>query len=92
MHLVIARHRYKIEQVGRLLKQAGTRRLLAAGRHPFAELRDETGKLPSIWGRDFRHVFLFSSEAIVSCIKYVEDNPVKDGKLRQSWKFVVPYQ
>jgi REP element-mobilizing transposase RayT len=39
VHLVVARHRYPIEQVVRLLRQEATRQLLADGRHPFAAQR-----------------------------------------------------
>ncbi len=49
VHLVIARHRYSIAQVQRLLKQAATARLLADGRHPFAEWRDENNQVPTVW-------------------------------------------
>ena len=32
-----------------------------------------------------------SPDDIDRCIKYVEDNPLKDGKARQSWSFVASY-
>ncbi|OAI53588.1 hypothetical protein AYO44_04135 [Planctomycetaceae bacterium SCGC AG-212-F19] len=91
VHMVIARHRYSIEQVVRLLRQAATLRLLEDGRHPFAGQRSATGRLPSVWAQDFRKVFLFTPQEIRQRIKYVEDNPVKDGKRRQKWPFVTPY-
>jgi len=92
VHMVIARHRYSIEQVVRLLRQAGTLRLLADGLHPFAHLRSPKGRLPSVWAQDFRKVFLFTAEEIWHRIKYVEDNPIKDGKRPQKWSFVTPYR
>jgi REP element-mobilizing transposase RayT len=91
MHLVIGRHSYAIEQVVRLLRQAGTRQLLADNLHPFAEKRQELGRLPSVWAQDFWKVFLFDEEQIQSCIEYVEQNPIKEGKPAQKWEFVVPY-
>jgi REP element-mobilizing transposase RayT len=91
VHLVIARHRYPIEQVVRLLRQAATARLLEDGRHPFAEQRAPNGRLPSVWGQDFRKVFLYTPEEIRQRIKYVEENPLKEGKPRQKWSFVVAY-
>jgi REP element-mobilizing transposase RayT len=91
VHMVIARHHYPIEQVVRLLRQAGTRHLLADGLHPFAELRLPSGYLPSVWGQDFRKVFLFTEEEIRRSIAYVEQNPVKDGKRPQRWSFVKPF-
>jgi hypothetical protein len=30
-------------------------------------------------------------EDVYRAIKYVEDNPGKEGKKRQHWSFVVPY-
>ena len=90
-HVVIARHRYDIEQVGRLLRQAGTVRLLKDGLHPFAHLRNEVSRLPSVWSQDFRKVFLFRPEDIRGRIEYVNDNPLKDGLARQRWTFITPY-
>ena len=61
-HLVVARHRYSIEQVVRLLRQAATTKLLARELHPFANCRAENGRLASVWGQDFWKVFLFEPE------------------------------
>lgn len=91
-HMVIARHRYPIEQVVRLLRQAATLRLLADELHPFAHLRSGKGRLPSVWAQDFRKVFLFTSEEIWHRIGYVEENPRKEGKRPQKWSFVTPYR
>ncbi|MFO0809822.1 MAG: hypothetical protein U0746_14465 [Gemmataceae bacterium] len=91
IHLVIGRHHYDIEQVGRLLRQKATAHLLADGLHPFADQRDENGRLPSVWGQDFRKIFLFTPDEVRDRIRYVEDNPLKEGKPRQRWSFVVPY-
>jgi REP element-mobilizing transposase RayT len=91
VHMVIARHSYDIEQVGRLMKQAGTRQLLTDGLHPFAEQRSASGRLPSIWAQDFWKVFLFDVEAILRSIRYVEGNPIKEGNPSQKWDFVVPF-
>jgi REP element-mobilizing transposase RayT len=90
-HLVVARHRYSVEQVGRLLRQAATARLLTDGLHPFAELRSPTGRLPSVWAQDFWRVFLFTPDDVRRAIRYAEDNPLKEGKPRQTWSFVTPY-
>jgi REP element-mobilizing transposase RayT len=90
-HLVIGRHHYDIEQVGRALKQAATLRLLADGLHPFADRRTPTGFLPSVWAQDFWKVFLYTPEDVVGRIGYVENNPLKEGKKRQRWSFVTPF-
>ncbi len=91
-HLVIARHRYSIEQVVRLLRQSATARLLATNLHPFAGLRNDKGRLPSVWGQDFWKVFLFEPEDVIRAIRYTERNPVKDGLPPQKWSFVTPYR
>jgi REP element-mobilizing transposase RayT len=91
MHMVIMRHRYSIEQVVRLLRQNATKHLLADGRHPFAHLRRPNGYLPSVWGQDFWKIFLCTDEEIRRAIRYVEENPVKEGKRPQQWSFVTPF-
>jgi hypothetical protein len=90
VHLVIRRHRYAIEQVGRLLRQSATGHLLRDGRHPFAGQRTAAGRLPSVWAQDFWKVFLFDEAAIRRANCYVEDNPVREGKRPQRWSFVTP--
>jgi REP element-mobilizing transposase RayT len=91
VHMVIRRHRYAIEQVVRLLRQFATGQLLRDGRHPFAGQRTAAGRLPSVWGQDFWKVFLFDEADICRAIRYVEDNPVKEGKRPQRWSFVTPF-
>jgi hypothetical protein len=44
-----------------------------------------------VWGQDFWKVFLYTPEDVLRAIRYVEDNPIKEGKKRQHWPFVVPY-
>jgi len=88
-HMVIVRHSYSIEQVVRLLRQAATTQLLKDGRHPF--VRGADGRLPSVWAQDFWKVFLFTEDDIAREIDYVEQNPVKEGKPRQTWPFVTPF-
>lgn len=91
VHLVISRHHYDIEQVGRLLRQAATTQLLGENLHPFANHRRANGTLPSVWGQDFWKVFVYTPEGVCEKIQYVEDNPIKEGKKRQVWPFLVPY-
>jgi REP element-mobilizing transposase RayT len=90
VHMVVLRHCYPVDQVVRLLRQAATRRLLADGLHPVAALRTANGRLPSVWAQDFWKVFLYSEQDIREKIAYVEDNPVKEGKRPQRWRFVTP--
>ena len=91
VHLVVRRHRYKIDQVVRLLKQSATRQLLEEERHPFANRRLPSGRLPSVWQQDFRKIFLYSDNDIRIRIDYVNNNPLKAGLKSQNWSFVVPF-
>lgn len=88
MHLVLGRYRFKIEQVANLLKGAATSHLAARGLHPFQEQRRREGRLPPMWTRREWKVFLDSMDDIHRAIRYVEENPVKEGKRRQRWSFV----
>ena len=92
VHMVTGRFRLDVEQVVVQLKAAATRRLIADGLHPFAHLAEDGDRPPKCWGRGEWSVFLDSHEDIARCVEYVENNPVKDGKLRQKWSFVTPYQ
>lgn len=91
VHLVVARHTFAVEQVCNLLKGEGTKRLKAESLHPFASLASSDGKLPSMWAARQWVVYLDCDDAIEAAIRYVEDNPVKEGKRRQRWSFVTPF-
>ena len=79
LHLVLARHRYPIEQVANLLKGEATRQLVQEKRHPFQHLASATDRLPTIWGRGVWKVYLNSEEAILRSIDYVRNNPLKEA-------------
>jgi hypothetical protein len=49
-------------------------------------------KLPSMWAERQWKVFLDSEEAIEAAIRYVEENPVKEGKPPQKDKEKPPYK
>jgi REP element-mobilizing transposase RayT len=90
VHLVIRRHSYDISQIVRLLRQSATMQLLSDGRHPFAAIRTPK-RLVSVWGQSYWEDWLYKTEDVPRFIKYVENNPVKEGKRRQRWSFVVPF-
>jgi len=71
------------------MKQAATAQLLSDGRHPFG--RGADGRERSVWGQDSRKVFLSNSVEVRDRIVYVELNPEKEGKRRQTWPFVILY-
>jgi REP element-mobilizing transposase RayT len=91
VHLVLARHDYKVEQLVNLLKGAATRSLTAEGLHPFAGQTTPDGRTPKCWARGQWKVFLDSEADILRSVGYVEENPVKEGKPRQRWSFVTPF-
>ena len=91
LHMVVARHLYDVESIIEQLKGAATRRLLKEGLHPLMAFRPAGGRPPCCWGRGSRHDFLDTRLKIRQKILYVDDNPYKEGKPRQHWRFVVPY-
>ncbi|HIF01208.1 MAG TPA: hypothetical protein EYG03_12380 [Planctomycetes bacterium] len=91
VHLVIARHTYAVEQMVRLLKGAATTVLKKHGRHPLKTFA-KSGRPPRPWAESHWKVFLDSEEQIETAIRYVEQNPEKEGKPRQHWKFVTPFR
>jgi REP element-mobilizing transposase RayT len=91
VHLVVARHTYPIEQIANLLKGDATRQLVADNLHPLAAWKKADGRVPGCWARGEWKVFLDSEGDIRRAIRYVEENPLKEGKRPQSWWFVTPY-
>ncbi len=89
-HLVLGQCRRDVDQVIIQLKASATRRLLDEGRHPFQNQRTANGLIPKCFVRGKWNVFLDPPD-VPRAIRYVEDNPLKDGLPRQKWSFVVPY-
>src|SRR5438094_915995 len=65
VHLVIARHRYFVEQVVILLKSAATNQLISEGLHPFKHLAQPGVAVPDCWARGEWKVFLNSEIEIL---------------------------
>ncbi len=91
-HAVVARHRYSIEQVSNLLKGAASRQLVDEGLHPFADAPYRDATLPTPWARGKWDRFLWTDEDILRSIRYVRNNPLKEGKRRQKWSFETRYR
>jgi REP element-mobilizing transposase RayT len=91
VHLVIGRHTCEVEQIVNLLKGAATAELLAEGLHPFGDRKTQSGAVPKCWARGQWKVFLDDPADIERAVRYVEENPVKEGKPRQRWSFVTLY-
>lgn len=92
VHLVTGRFRLSVEQVVVQLKGAATRKLIEEGLHPFGHLAAAGERLPKCWGRGEWKVFIFDADHIGCAIRYVENNPVKEGKRAQRWDFVTPFK
>jgi REP element-mobilizing transposase RayT len=88
VHLVVARHRYKIEQLVGLLKGDATRRLQDEGFHPMTQYVRAVAPLPSPWVRNGWNVFLNTPRNIERAVRYVQNNPMKENYPPQSWSFV----
>jgi REP element-mobilizing transposase RayT len=91
VHMVIARHERKAERIVGHFKARATQHLIADGLHPLSAFQEEDGSYPSPWGRRGWPVFLDCSQRIRDAIIYVENNPLREGKPRQHWPFVIPY-
>ncbi len=90
-HFVVARHRYKAEQIANLLKGESTRALVAAGQHPLAALVPPGHRPPKVSAQNQWTVFLDAPADIRRAIRYVENNPTKEGQSRQQWPWVTAY-
>lgn len=77
-HLVVARHRFKVEQVVNLLKGEATKRLVAEELHPLMRFRNPRGVIPTPWAENARRVYLDTEADILRSIQYVEQNPIKE--------------
>ena len=92
VHLVIGRHSQKVERIVSHLKRSATLKLFDEEIHPLIRFKDKRGKVPSPWSkRSGWKVYLNDNQAIRNRIKYVNENPVKDGKPPQNWGFVIPF-
>jgi len=90
VHLVVKRHRYEIEEVRDQIKGQASKALRAENLHPFAHVRLASGKLHSPWSDGGWDVYLDSPADIQRAIKYVQNNPLKEGKPPQTWSFLRP--
>lgn len=88
VHLVIARHRYKVEQAVVLLKGAASSALVEQCVHPLERFAVPDERMPQCWARGEWKVFLEAETDIERAIRYVEANPEKEGLPRQCWSFV----
>jgi REP-associated tyrosine transposase len=91
VHLVLGRYRYVAETMAKLLKAQASHRMIVDGRHPMARWPKKDGSLPKPWAEGCWKVFLDDVADMERAIRYVEDNPIKEGRPAQRWPFVKPY-
>lgn len=83
VHLVVGIHKRPIRQIVGHLKSRATRLLKERG------IWWSDGR--PVWGEHGWNVRLETATAVERAIRYVEENPVKEGKRRQHWSFVTPF-
>jgi REP element-mobilizing transposase RayT len=91
VHVLFARHRRPARDIVAHLKSAGTKQLRSEGLHPFQMTASREEPMQSPWARGCWTVFLDSQPDVRRAIRYVQDNPLKEGKRRQPWSFVQCY-
>lgn len=89
VHVVVAAHRNKPAMVVGHLKREATLQLVAHELHPFTHLYEAGRSLPSCWAEKCWKVYLDTLADVDRAIRYVEENPLKEGKPRQHWSCVV---
>lgn len=91
VHLVLGRFRYDAEMMAKLLKAQASHRMIVDECHPMAAWPKPDGSMPKPWAEGCWKVFLNTAEDVWRAIRYVENNPIKDGLSAQVWPFVVPF-
>ena len=92
VHLVLGRHKYKAEIAVNLLKGAASKQILSTQNHPMQSYFRGLSRLPSMWGEGQWIVYLDTEEAIVNAIRYVNENPIREGLSQQNWGFVTRFE
>lgn len=82
-HLVVGQTERRIGKVIGHCKARATQRLRADGLWS-----DESRP---VWGRRYWKVFLNTVQDVDRAVRYVEQNPVREGKPLQRWSFVRPF-
>lgn len=87
VHLVVGKPRMKVEQLVIQLKGDATQELQREGIHPLAAYGVEGARAPRCWVRGQWKVYL-DPDDVERAIRYVQNNPLKEGKKKQGWSFV----
>ena len=90
VHLVVDKPSMRVEQLVIQLKGEATEQLIAEGLHPQSRFRAEGKRIPKCWVQGHWKVYL-DPDDVPRAIRYVENNPVKEGLKKQDWWFVTSY-
>jgi len=88
VHVVMAAHRLSPGQVIGDLKRLSGDALVRASCHPLQAFSAKGQRPPLCFVRRGWKVYLDTVEDVARCIKYVENNPLKEGLPKQKWSFV----
>jgi REP element-mobilizing transposase RayT len=92
VHMVVGRCDRPIERIVAHLKAKATVQLNGEGCHPLVSCSGRRGGPPTPWAENCWKCFLNTDEDIARAVRYVQDNPAKEGKRPQRWSFVTPWQ
>ncbi len=82
VHLLIRKHRDDAETMIAALQEASRIAILEHGERP---------RTHPVWGGPGWKVFLETIDDFLRVIRYIEENPVKARRARQTWEFVRAY-
>lgn len=89
LHCVAISETMKPKEIVMQMKRYGSNRLTREKQNPLYSHRNRNGgRIPSIWAQGYWCIHIKDTDQLRTTIKYVEENPVKDGKRRQRWSFV----
>jgi REP element-mobilizing transposase RayT len=91
VHMVIGRTGRNIRLVMNQLKGRASAALATEKLHPFQHVLDYRGSRVSCWTAKGWSVYLDSQHDMRRAIRYVENNPMKEGKKKQVWSIVESY-
>jgi REP element-mobilizing transposase RayT len=89
IHCVARSSSMQSEAIVKQMKRYAGNRLSRSGKNPLASFREENNnRIPSVWARGFWKRYIDSEDQLLNTIRYVEQNPIKEGKRAQYWSFV----
>jgi len=88
VHAVVRRHTQHIERIVGHLKGRATTQLQSDSLHPLQDHRNASGEIPSPWAEKCWKVFLNAPPDIHRAVRYVNQNPLREGLPLQNWYFL----